>query len=87
MQGVRQTAKFFHFKCEGLRMIEVTRLQSQKIIVNADLIEFVEETPDTMITTTTGKKLLVKESVNEVINKVIMYRRQCLVMKLARKKR
>lgn len=68
-------------------MIEVTRLQSQKIVVNADLIEFVEETPDTMITTTTGKKLLVKESVNEVINKVVAYRRQCLIMRLAKKKR
>ncbi len=68
-------------------MIEVTRLQSQKIVVNADLIEFVEETPDTMITTTTGKKLIVRESVNDVIDKVVAYRRQCLIMKLAHKKR
>lgn len=68
-------------------MIEVTRLQNQKIVVNADLIEFVEETPDTMITTTTGKKLLVKESVNEVIKKVIAYRRQCLIIELTKKKK
>jgi len=87
-RGTNETSgTILELKCEGMHMIEVTRLQSQKIIVNADLIEFVEETPDTMITTTTGKKLLVKESVNEVINKVIVYRRQCLIMKLARTKR
>lgn len=68
-------------------MIEVTRLHNQKIIINADLIEFVEETPDTMISTTTGKKLLVKESVNEVIKKVVAYRRQCLIMKLTKRAR
>ena len=68
-------------------MIEVTRLHNQKIVINADLIEFVEETPDTMITTTTGKKLLVRESVDEVIKKVVAYRRKCLTMKLMKKGR
>ncbi len=68
-------------------MIEVTRLHNQKIVINADLIEFVEETPDTMITTTTGKKLLVRESVDEVIKKVVAYRRKCLIMKLMKKGR
>ncbi len=58
-------------------MIELTKLQNQKIVVNAELIEFVESTPDTMITTTSGKKLIVKESVDEVIEKVIRYRRLC----------
>ena len=58
-------------------MIELTRLQDQKIVVNAELIEFVESTPDTMITTTSGKKLIVKESVKEVIAKIITYRRRC----------
>jgi flagellar protein FlbD len=52
-------------------------LQNQKIIINAELIEFIEETPDTMISTTTGKKVMVKESVAEVIERVIAYRRQC----------
>ena len=55
-------------------MIELTRLQNQKIVVNADLIEFVEATPDTMISTTTGKKLLVKESVQEVIKLFVEYK-------------
>jgi flagellar protein FlbD len=58
-------------------MIELTKLQDRKIVVNAELIEFVESTPDTMITTTSGKKLIVKESVAEVIEKVVLYRRRC----------
>jgi flagellar protein FlbD len=56
-------------------MIELTKLQNQRIVVNAELIEFIESTPDTMITTTSGKKLIVKESVEEVIEKVVRYRR------------
>ena len=43
-------------------MIEVTRLNGTQILVNADLIELVEETPDTVITFTTGRKIIVKES-------------------------
>ncbi len=59
-------------------MIELTRLQGQKIIVNVDLIEFIEETPDTLVTTTTGKKLMVKESVGEIIEKAVEYKKRCL---------
>jgi flagellar protein FlbD len=59
-------------------MIELTKLQNAKIVVNADLIEFVESTPDTLITTTTGKKLMVKETVEEVMDAVIAYKRRCL---------
>ena len=58
-------------------MIELTRLQNQKLFINADLIEFVEETPDTVVTTTSGKKVLVKESAGEVVEKVVEYRRRC----------
>ena len=42
-------------------MIEVTRLNDTKLLINSDLIELVEETPDTVITLTTGRKLIVKE--------------------------
>jgi len=62
-------------------MIELTKLsnkQDDKIVINADLIEIVERTPDTLISTTTGKKLMVKESVEEVIEKVVAFRRRCL---------
>lgn len=58
-------------------MIIVTRLNNSKIYINAELIEFIESTPDTIITTTSGKKIIVKNPVDEVIRKVIEYRRLC----------
>jgi flagellar protein FlbD len=57
-------------------MIELTKLHNEKIVINADLIEFVESTPDTLISTTTGKKIMVKESVQEVIDRVVAYRQK-----------
>ncbi len=56
-------------------MIEVTKLGGQKILVNSDLIEIVEETPDTVMTLTTGRKIIVKESRQEVKNLVKLYRK------------
>ena len=56
-------------------MIEVTKLSGQKILVNPDLLEMVEETPDTVVTLTTGKKIIVKESRQEIKNLVILYRK------------
>lgn len=56
-------------------MIEVTRLNDTKILINPDLIEFVEETPDTVVTFTTGRKIIVKESRQEIKNLVLSYRR------------
>jgi flagellar protein FlbD len=58
-------------------MIILTRFNNKNFVVNAELIEFVEATPDTIITTTSGKKLIVKEPVEEVVRKVIEYRRLC----------
>ena len=55
-------------------MIEVTKLNDMKLLVNAELIETVEETPDTVISFVTGKKIIVKESRQEVKNLVILYR-------------
>ena len=57
-------------------MIEVTRLNGTQILVNADLIELVEETPDTVITFTTGRKIIVKESRQKVKNLVKLYRKE-----------
>lgn len=59
-------------------MVKVTRLAGDEIYINADLIEFVESTPDTMITLTTGRKIIIKESVDFVINGVVDYRRRLL---------
>ena len=57
-------------------MIEITKLNGVKIYINEDLIELVEETPDTVITMTTGRKLIVKESRQEVGNLVKSYRKE-----------
>lgn len=56
-------------------MIHVTRLNGSQFVVNAELIREVEATPDTVVTLTTGTKLLVRESVDEVVRAVIQYRR------------
>ncbi len=50
-------------------MIKLTRLDDTEIVLNANLIEYIEATPDTVITMTTGRKYIVKESVDEVIKK------------------
>lgn len=55
-------------------MIRVKRLNGKEFVVNSDLIEFVEETPDTVISLTTGKKVVVQESVDEIIEKVIEFK-------------
>ena len=57
-------------------MIEVTKLNDIKILVNPDLIEYVEETPDTVVALTTGRKIIVKESRQEVKNLVKSYRKE-----------
>lgn len=56
-------------------MITVTRFDHTEMIVNADLIEFVEALPDTHITLVTGKKLLVREKPSEIVDRVVAYRR------------
>ena len=56
-------------------MIALTKLNNSAFVVNAELIKFIESTPDTMITLTSGERLLVKESTDEVIRRVIHYGR------------
>ncbi len=57
-------------------MIEVTRINGSKVLINPDLIEIVEETPDTVVAFTTGRKLIVKESRQEIKNLVKSYRKE-----------
>ncbi|MGB9682401.1 MAG: flagellar FlbD family protein [bacterium] len=59
-------------------MIQVTRLNNTKFVINAELIETVEATPDTMISLTTGKRFVVKETVEEIMRKVIEYKMSIL---------
>ena len=57
-------------------MIEVTKLNGLKTLINPDLIETVESNPDTIISFTTGRKIIVKESRQEVNNLVKSYRKE-----------
>lgn len=56
-------------------MIKVTRLNGKQIIVNAELIKFVEQTPDTMITLVSGDKLLVGETMEQVVQRAMEHAR------------
>ncbi len=56
-------------------MIELTKMSGRKILVNPELIELVEETPDTVVLFTTGRKIIVKESRQEIKNLVKSYRK------------
>ena len=60
---------------ESGQMIEVTKINGIKVLINPDLMELVEETPDTVISFTTGRKIIVKESRQEVKNLVKSYRK------------
>ena len=57
-------------------MIDLRLINGAHIILNSDLIEFIEATPDTVISLSTGKKLIVKESVDEVIDRIVEFRRR-----------
>src|SRR5258708_12506362 len=59
-------------------MIQLTRLNYQALIVNCDLIKFVETAPDTVLTLVTGEKIVVRESPDEVLGSIIRYRRLVL---------
>jgi flagellar protein FlbD len=56
-------------------MIKLSRLNGKEFVLNADLIEQIEATPDTVITLTNGKTVMVAESADQVIKKVLKYRR------------
>jgi flagellar protein FlbD len=56
-------------------MIHLTRINHVPMVLNSDLIEHVEATPDTVISLTTGQKILVLESPDEVVDRVVQFRR------------
>lgn len=57
-------------------MIKVTRLDGTVLVINADLLEFVEETPDTILSLINDKKVMVREPADEIIEKVIAFKRR-----------
>jgi flagellar protein FlbD len=67
-----------HLK-NGDHMVEVTKINGIKVLINPDLIELVEETPDTVVSFTTGRKIIIKESRQEVKNLVKSYRKDIFV--------
>jgi flagellar protein FlbD len=56
-------------------MIQLTRLNHNPLIVNSDLIEHIEVTPDTVITLSSGQKFMVQESAQEVVDRIVSFRR------------
>jgi flagellar protein FlbD len=60
---------------EPATVIKLTRLNQDPFVLNSDLIEYLEMTPDTVITLTNGQKLMVRESADEVIARVVAFRR------------
>ncbi len=63
-------------------MIQLTRLNQVEFLLNSDLIEHIEATPDTVITLTTGKKYVVLEPSTEVLHRIIEFRRAILSLGL-----
>jgi flagellar protein FlbD len=59
-------------------MIELTRLNGTSMVLNSDLIKTAEASPDTMLTLIHGEKLIVRETINEVMDRVLAYRAQLL---------
>jgi flagellar protein FlbD len=59
-------------------MIHLTRLNQVPLVLNSDLIEHIEMTPDTVISLTSGQKFMVRESSEEVIERIILFRRAVL---------
>ncbi len=64
-------------------MIHVTRINRVPLVLNSDLIEHVETTPDTVISLTNGQKFMVLESADEVIQRIIGFRRQIFLPQAA----
>jgi flagellar protein FlbD len=59
-------------------MIQLTRLNNHPLTVNSDLIKFVEQAPDTVLTLVNGEKIVVRESAQEVLERVVQFRRSVL---------
>jgi uncharacterized protein YlzI (FlbEa/FlbD family) len=63
---------------KGAPVIQLTRLNGNPIALNSDLIKFVEKAPDTVITLINGEKIIVRESSDDVIRRIVDFRRSVL---------
>ena len=57
-------------------MITITKLNDQEMVINCDLIELIETTPDTTITMTTGRKVIAKEPIEIVLSNIVAYKKK-----------
>ena len=57
-------------------MVRLTRLNHEPVVLNSDLIEHIEETPDTVILLTNGEILRVRETADEVVDRIVAFRRR-----------
>lgn len=76
-RGPRRSAEGWTEQKGGLdlTMVKLSRINGAEVTVNAELIETVEATPDTIVALTTGKRLMVVETIDQVVEKVMAYRR------------
>ncbi len=59
-------------------MIQLTRLNNKPLTVNSDLIKFIEQSPDTLVTLISGEKIVILEKVDEVLARIVDFRRSVL---------
>ncbi len=59
-------------------MIKLQRLDGRQVVVNIDLVEYLEATPDTVVSFASGHKIVVRDEVDDIIQKVVEYRRRIL---------
>ena len=57
-------------------MINITRINGSDLTINSELIETIEATPDTTITMTTGKRIIARDSIDDIIKKIIAFKGQ-----------
>jgi flagellar protein FlbD len=60
----------------GDYMVELTKLSGEKIVINCELVEYIDANPDTTINLTTNNIFIVKESVDEVIEKIVAFKKE-----------
>jgi flagellar protein FlbD len=60
----------------GDNVITVTRINDREVLINCDQIEIMEEAPDTTLTTVSGRKVIIRETMDEVLDKIVAYKRR-----------
>lgn len=78
---VEKNRNLLKFWSENI-MIKLTRLNKEEFFLNCELIETIEKTPDTIVSTINGKKIVVKETIEEIVQKVIQYKRKIFYDKI-----